>query len=139
MTPNQAKVKEFHVVMGMEDNVHPTLVDGETAGLRIAVIAEEFNELIKAIAEEDLVEIADALGDLEYVIYGCANAYGIDMEPIFNEIHESNMRKVDPLTGRVRYREDGKVLKPEGWKKPQIRPLLEAQIAKAQETIEEPA
>ena len=131
MTPNQAKVKEFHVAMGMVDHETPTLVDGETAGLRIAVIAEEFNELIKAIAEEDIVEIADALGDLEYVIHGCSNAYGIDMEPIFNEIHESNMRKADPITGKIRYREDGKVLKPEGWKKPQIRPLLEAQVERA--------
>lgn len=127
MTPNQAKVKEFHAVMGMEDNNTPTLVDGETAGLRIAVIAEEFNELIEAIANEDLVEIADALGDLEYVIHGCSNAYGIDMEPIFNEIHDSNMKKVDPETGRVRYREDGKVLKPKGWKKPRLAPIIEAQ------------
>lgn len=131
MTPEQAKVKEFHVVMGMEDNKTPTLVDGETAGLRIAIIAEEFNELIEAIANEDLVEIADALGDLKYVILGAANAYGIDLEPIFNEIHDSNMKKVDPETGKVRYREDGKVLKPDGWQRPQLKPIIEAQIAGA--------
>lgn len=131
MTPEQIKVKEFHVVMGMEDNKTPTLVDGETAALRIAIIAEEFNELIAAIANEDLVEIADALGDLEYVVLGASNAYGIDLEPIFNEIHDSNMKKVDPETGKVRYREDGKVLKPEGWQKPRLAPIIEAQIAGA--------
>lgn len=127
MTPEQKAVKEFHEVMGMEDHKTPTLVDAETAGLRIAIIAEEFNELIKGIAKEDLVEIADALGDILYVVYGCANAYGIDMEPIFNEIHDSNMKKIDPETGKVRYREDGKVLKPEGWKKPRLAPIIEAQ------------
>lgn len=131
MTPEQAKVKRFHEVMGMEDHKTPTLVDGETAGLRIAIIAEEFNELIKAIAEEDLVEISDALGDILYVVYGAANAYGIDLEPIFNEIHDSNMKKVDPETGKVRYREDGKVLKPEGWERPRLAPIIEAQIAGA--------
>jgi predicted HAD superfamily Cof-like phosphohydrolase len=127
MTPEQKAVKDFHVVMGMEDNNSPTLVNGETAGLRIAVIAEEFNEFIEAVAEEDLVEIADALGDILYVVYGAANAYGIDMEPIFNEIHASNMKKVDPETGKVRYREDGKVLKPKGWQKPRLAPIIEAQ------------
>src|SRR5438034_10485198 len=127
MTPEQRAVKEFHEVMGMEDNKTPTLVDGETAGLRIAVIAEEFNELIHGVAKEDLVEIADALGDLLYVLYGAANAYGIDLEPVFNEIHRSNMKKVDPKTGKIRYRKDGKVLKPEGWEKPRLAPIIEAQ------------
>jgi predicted HAD superfamily Cof-like phosphohydrolase len=127
MTPEQKAVKEFHEVMGMEDNKTPTLVDGETAGLRIAVIAEEFNEFIDGVAQEDLVEIADALGDLLYVIYGAANAYGIDLEPVFNEIHDSNMKKIDPETGKVKYREDGKVLKPKGWKKPRLAPIIEAQ------------
>jgi predicted HAD superfamily Cof-like phosphohydrolase len=127
MNNEQNAVKDFHVVMGMEDNIVPTLVDGETAGLRIAVIAEEFNEFIEAVANENLVEIADALGDLLYVVYGAANAYGLDMEPIFNEIHLSNMKKIDPETNKVRYREDGKVLKPKGWQKPRLAPIIKAQ------------
>lgn len=127
MNKEQKAVKEFHRVMGMNDNEKPARVDPETAGLRIAVIAEEFNEFIEAVAMEDLVEVADALGDLIYVVYGAANAYGIDLEPVFNEIHDSNMKKVDPKTGKVRYREDGKVLKPEGWQKPRLISIIEAQ------------
>jgi predicted HAD superfamily Cof-like phosphohydrolase len=70
--------------------------------------------------DRDLTAIADALGDLEYVVKGTAVSYGIDMEPVFKEVHESNMSKL----GR---RTDGKVLKGGDFRQPDIRRILEAQ------------
>jgi predicted HAD superfamily Cof-like phosphohydrolase len=81
---------------------------------------EELSELEKAMEEGDLVGIADGLADLLYVVYGTSVSYGIDVRPIFEEVHRTNMAKVG---GAVR--EDGKVLKPDGWLPPDIAPLLE--------------
>jgi phosphoribosyl-ATP pyrophosphohydrolase len=71
----------------------PGLIPHDEALTRIRLVVEEMSELVTAIHEGDLVGIADALGDSMYVILGTANAYGILMEDIMKEIHESNMSK----------------------------------------------
>lgn len=127
MTPEQSAVKEFNTTFGAPVNDTPTVLDADEAFLRWLLIHEENEELLTAMTQGDLVGVADALGDLLYVVYGAGVAYGLDLEPIFNEIHDSNMKKLGP-DGKVHYREDGKVLKPEGWKPPQLEPILNAQM-----------
>jgi len=73
--------------------------------------------------DEDLVEIADGIGDVIYVLLGTAVSYGIDLRPIFDAIHDSNMKKVGGCT-----RDDGKIMKPEGWVPPDIEGILAAQL-----------
>jgi len=126
VTPEQRMIRDFQVLLGQPVQDTPGLIEAEDAGLRIALIAEEFNELIAAIANEDIVAIADALGDLKYVVEGAANGYGIDLEPVFLEIHRSNLEKLGP-DGFVVRREDGKILKPEGWKPPDLKTVIEKQ------------
>ncbi len=94
MNNEQNKVEEFMAVFGQTSPNKATKVDSATAKLRIDLILEELDEFIVASQKQDLVEVADALGDLLYVIYGAGTAYGIDLEPIFNEIHRSNMSKL---------------------------------------------
>ena len=88
--------------------------------LQIRLIDEEVKELFNAIEEENLVEIADAMGDIIYVVMHCANAYGIDLEPIYDEIQRSNMAKVGS-DGKVTRNANNKVMKPEGWMPPDIK------------------
>lgn len=129
MNEQQLATKEFNTTFGAPVNDTPTLLSDAEAGLRWLLIYEENNELMDAMQQGDLVGIADALGDLLYVVNGAGVAYGIDLEPIFNEIHRSNMTKRNP-DGTVSYREDGKILKPEGYERPQLEPILEAQSEK---------
>jgi len=115
-----AAVLEFHRRFGVVVGERPGLPDRATVRLRRALIAEELAELDQAIANADVVEVADALADLLYVVYGTAISFGIDVRPVFEEVHRSNMAKVGGTT-----RADGKVLKPAGWQPPNIQPLLE--------------
>ncbi len=85
--------------------------------LRHMLLQEEFNEYLKAEREDNIVEIADALGDIIYVALGTALVYGIPMEEVFDAIHRSNMTKIKNPDG-------GKVMKPEGWKAPDIASIL---------------
>lgn len=90
------------------------------------LIGEEMDELSDARQERDLLKIIDALQDLKYVIYGYELRMGISSEEHFAEVHAANMRKLGP-DGKPIRREDGKVLKPEGWTGPDHGELL-AQI-----------
>lgn len=92
--------------------------------LRLRLLEEEFNEFKKAHEEHDKVEMADALADLIYIAVGTANVMNIPLDKVWAEVQRSNMAKVDPKTGKVRKREDGKVLKPEGWTPPQIEKVI---------------
>jgi predicted HAD superfamily Cof-like phosphohydrolase len=113
MNKMQKQVQEFHVDFNVAVNTIPTKVPERIQDLRINLIKEEFDEFVEATQEQDLVKIADALGDILYVVFGAAIAYGIDMEPIVDEIHRSNMSKRFP-DGTVHYREgDHKILKPD--------------------------
>ena len=80
-----------------------------------ALIREEQRELAEAMAQEDIVAIAHEATDLVYVTVGMMVESGIPFDRVWREVHAANMRKVDPTTGEVRHREDGKILKPEGW------------------------
>ncbi len=114
--------EEFHRRFGVFIRSSPGLVDEATKELRIRLIREELGELEKAANDKNLVKIADALADLLYVIYGTGVSYGIDLEPIFREVHESNMSKGDPSVLRAK---NGKILKAKNWRPPDLQPILE--------------
>lgn len=107
---NFEKVENFMRAFGQEIKPSPELAEFNTAELRVELISEELDELCTAIDNDDIVEIADALTDLLYVVYGAGHAYGIDLDECFNEVHDSNMSKLGE-DGKPIYREDGKVLK----------------------------
>ena len=115
-----AAVLEFHSKLGVLIGERPAIPGQSVVALRLRLIEEELAELRQAIGKSDVVEVADALADLLYVTYGTAISFGIDIRPIFKEVQRSNMNKLGGAT-----REDGKVLKPEGWQPPVIKPLLE--------------
>lgn len=94
--------------------------------LRFNLMREENEEYLEACRNGDLVEIADALGDMMYILYGTICRHGLQhkIAPIFDEIHRSNMSKLD-ANGRPIYREDGKVMKSEMYFKPNIKKVLD--------------
>lgn len=122
----QKQVLEFHEKFGSPINDQPTLLEEVDAYLRYVLIKEELLELLEAMMQYDLVGIADAIGDLNYVVNGAAVAYGFDLEQITDEIHRSNMTKVWP-DGSIRKREDGKILKPDTFSPPNLAQFVEAE------------
>jgi len=88
------------------------------------LIREEYQELHEALEDNDRVEQLDALVDILVVTMGAIRAGGFDGEGAWKEVMDTNFAKIDPETGKVRKREDGKVLKPEGWKAPELAPFL---------------
>jgi predicted HAD superfamily Cof-like phosphohydrolase len=90
----------------------------------VRLIHEEIGELQTAIAAEDTVEQLDALIDILVVTVGAIHSMGADGEGAWNEVMATNFAKIDAETGKVRKREDGKILKPEGWKSPKLEPFL---------------
>lgn len=106
-------------------------IDDGPGELCRALILEETDETCDAMYACDqwgnktdaLVELADGLADLLYVVLYTANAYGIDIEPIFNEVHRSNMTKLNAPK-----RNDGKQLKGENYQPPNLEPLIKAQM-----------
>lgn len=117
----QDKVTAFHDKFNcpVGDFSNPQFQDTD---MRLDLICEEVGELHDAASNNDIVAAADALGDILYVVVGSAVAWGLDLEPILNEIHRSNMAKAGG--GR---RADGKILKPADWTPPKIVELIEAQ------------
>lgn len=116
-------VGDFMEVFGQEVNFEPTLRDQETRDLRIDLISEELEELDLALTNKDIVEVADALTDLLYVVYGAGHAFGIDLDECFTEVHESNMSKLGE-DGKPIYREDGKVLKGPNYFPPNLEEIV---------------
>jgi len=90
----------------------------------LSLINEEYNELLDAVLAEDKVEQLDALVDILVVTMGAIRAAGWDGESAWDEVMNTNFAKIDPKTGKVRKREDGKVLKPDGWKAPQLSQFM---------------
>jgi predicted HAD superfamily Cof-like phosphohydrolase len=123
MIKEQQQVAEFHKTFEIPDSVYPTIVDHETQELRVRLIQEEFDELKEAMDKKDLIGIADGLADILYVVYGTAVSYGLDMDPIFQEVHRSNMSKVGGHK-----REDGKWVKPPTYSKADLAPIIRQQI-----------
>ena len=71
------------------------------------------------------MEIADACADLKWVIEGLEHTLNIPQQEVWDEVARSNLKKIDPITGKVLKREDGKVMKPEGWTPPDIKSIFE--------------
>jgi hypothetical protein len=90
----------------------------------IGLIKEEGDELAEAIAAHDQVETLDALIDILVVTIGAIHSAGFDAEGAWKEVMATNFAKIDRETGKVRKREDGKVLKPIGWTPPELSPFL---------------
>lgn len=88
------------------------------------LIEEEFKELKEAIAAGDIVEQLDALEDILVVTIGAIHSAGMDGEGGWKEVMRTNFAKIDKETGKVRKREDGKVLKPVGWTPPDLKPFV---------------
>jgi predicted HAD superfamily Cof-like phosphohydrolase len=116
-------VQEFHKQFEIHVSPTPSIPDEPTQLLRKRLIQEEFDELQEAMREKDLSSIAKELADLLYVVYGTAVSLGIDMEPVFQEVHRSNMSKVGGHK-----REDGKWVKPPTYSPAQLDDLLAAQM-----------
>jgi len=123
MKTNFAKVKEFMETFGQEVKSEPMFPSNDVQQLRLALIQEELSELQQAVYAEDMVEIADALTDLLYIVYGTGHAYGIDLDKCFEEVHASNMSKLGE-DGKPIYREDGKVLKGPNFFEPNLEKIL---------------
>ena len=93
----------------------------------VKLINEEHQELLEATLSEDRVEQLDALIDMLVVTIGAIHSFGADAEGAWKEVMSTNFTKIDKLTGKVRKREDGKVLKPTGWTPPNLKPFVQEQ------------
>ncbi len=117
-------VGSFHEAFGLPVRRRPTAdIPTAEAVLRQALLDEEVEELRAAVAEGDVVGIADALADIVYIACGTAHAYGIDLDAVVAEVHRSNMTKLG-VDGRPVYRADGKVLKGPGYEVPRLAAVL---------------
>ena len=92
--------------------------------LYVTLIEEEANELADAITAHDQVETVDALIDILVVTIGALHSMGADAEGAWKEVMQTNFNKIDKKTGKVIKREDGKVLKPDGWTPPNLKDFL---------------
>ena len=119
-------VHEFHSAVGLGINTNPTGDLGENKNmLRYNLMKEENEEYLEAVTNNDIVEIADALGDMLYILCGTIIEHGLQdkMESVFDEIQRSNMSKLGH-DGKPIYREDGKVLKGPNYFKPNFEEIL---------------
>jgi predicted HAD superfamily Cof-like phosphohydrolase len=120
-------VKAFHEAFKLPVRHEPTgLLSDQELTLRFNLMREENEEYLEAAKNGDIVEIADALGDMLYILCGTINAHGLQdkIAAVFEEIQRSNMSKLDD-NGEPIYREDGKVMKSTNYFKPDIRSVLE--------------
>lgn len=97
--------------------------------LYLKLIKEEGDELVAALLVADAVEELDAITDLLVVLIGYGLSRGFPMVEAWGEVLRSNMAKIDPHTGVVRRREDGKILKPDGWTAPDLKRVLHEHTA----------
>lgn len=122
-----AAVQAFHSAFGLGINNSPTAdLDMKKNLLRYELMREENEEYLEAANNNDLIEVADALGDMLYILCGTIIEHGMQhkIEEVFNEIQRSNMSKLG-ANGKPIYREDGKVLKGPNYFKPNIKEILE--------------
>ena len=96
----------------------------ENSGLYANLIKEEVEEFFVSRRDNDEVEQLDACMDMIWVILGYCYMKGYDVNGAWNEVARSNLAKIDPATGKVIKRQDGKVLKPEGWTPPQLNQFV---------------
>src|ERR687885_2691446 len=130
MNDAQRMVTEFHRAFDIVIGSAPSIPDEATCALRVNLIQEEFNELREALAQRDIEAVAKELADLLYVVYGTAVSCGLDMAPVFREVHRSNMSKVGGHK-----RADGKWIKPPNYSPARLQPILAAQGALQARTV----
>jgi predicted HAD superfamily Cof-like phosphohydrolase len=119
-------VHEFHTAFGLGIKNEPSGHLGDQKNLlRYNLMKEENEEYLEAVQNNDLIEIADALGDMLYILCGTILEHGLQhkIEAVFDEIQRSNMSKLDE-DGKPIYREDGKVLKGPNYFKPNFEKIL---------------
>lgn len=119
-------VHEFHSAFGLGINQSPVGDLGESKNLlRFNLMKEENEEYLEAVQNDDIIEIADALGDMLYILCGTILEHGLQhkIEEVFDEIQRSNMSKLG-ADGKPIYREDGKVLKGPYYFKPNFEAIL---------------
>ena len=119
-------VKKFHIAFKIGNEEKPVaLIKEKDYALRYELMKEENEEYLEAAKNGDLVEIADACGDMLYILWGTLLKHGLQhkISEVFQEIQSSNMSKLDD-NGEPIYREDGKVLKSDLYFKPDIRKIL---------------
>ena len=120
-------VENFHDSFGILNNYQPTTALSEDEiTLRYNLMKEENEEYLEAAKNNDIVEIADALGDQLYILCGTILKHGLQhkIEEVFEEIQRSNMSKLDG-NGKPIFREDGKILKSDNYFKPNIKSVLD--------------
>lgn len=123
-------VQEFHESFGLGVSHSPIAkLSARKLKLRFDLMDEENKEYLEAAENDDLVEVADALGDMLYILCGTILEHGMQykIEEVFNEIQRSNMSKLG-ADGKPIYREDGKVMKGPGYFKPDIESILNGDV-----------
>lgn len=123
MEKSQVLVRNFHRKFKAPVATKPTLIPADRARLRYKLMADELDEYLVAVTGNDLLGIADALGDLLYVVLGSAVEHGIDLSKVLYEIHRSNMSKLGE-DGEPIFREDGKILKGPNFVLPDIAKVI---------------
>ena len=116
-------VKNFMEIYGQEVKTKSSFPNEKIIQLRYDLIKEELDELSVAIKDKDIVEVADALTDLLYVVYGAGHSFGIDLDKCFAEVQRSNLSKLD-IDGKPIYNENGKVMKGPNYSKPNLKQFL---------------
>lgn len=125
-TSNQDKVIEFMRTFGQEVGTSPAWPAEAVVQMRLALIDEECDELHDGVDRRNIIEVADALTDILYVVYGMGATFGIDLDKCFTEVHNSNMSKLGEDNKPI-YRDDGKVLKGPNYFEPDLDTILQQQ------------
>jgi predicted HAD superfamily Cof-like phosphohydrolase len=131
------QVRDFQEAFGAPLPDNPKMLSKSRAVLRQKLLQEEVDELKNA---KHLIDVSDALADILYITFGTAHEYGLAdrLSMLFDEVHTSNMTKLGE-DGKPIYREDGKVLKPVGYRAPNLRPIIERDftVYKTSEVMQE--
>ena len=126
-------VKEFHETYGLPVKDEPYIFDEKTNALRINLLAEEVEELKEALEAGDIVEVLDALTDIQYVLDGAYLSFGLQDVKMdaFEEVQRSNMSKLGADGKPIVREEDGKILKGPDYFKPDLAQFIKGKGSKA--------
>lgn len=116
-------VKQFQTAVGQYVGTEPRFANKSERVLRMDLLMEEVKEYLEGEEKSDLENVAKELADIIYIVCGTAVSYGIPLDRVFDEVHRSNMAKLGP-DGKVKRREDGKILKPDNWTAPDVKSIL---------------
>jgi hypothetical protein len=116
-------VTKFQEAFGISTPIQPKMLSKKRAALRQRLLEEEVQELRDAT---NILEVADAICDIMYITIGTAQEHGLAdrLIMLFDEVHASNMTKLGD-DGKAIFRKDGKVMKPETYRAPKLRPIIE--------------